>query len=124
VKDAREMVEQFRALGCTRAALAPPRTLTPVLITAAAAAAVTVTAGLTSPHPMRPFLVALTATAGLAATITLARSKKPTPPVKTAITAIAAGAALNIATALYLLGIVGAAITQAGQAFRQEYART
>jgi hypothetical protein len=52
---------------------------------------------------MRPFLTTLAIAVGLAALITLARSRKPGPPSKTAITAISAGAAVTIAFTLYLL---------------------
>jgi hypothetical protein len=91
------------ALGCARAALIPPRSLTPVLLTAAGAATLAAAMRFAALDPMRPFIVTLCAAAGLAATATLARSKKPTPPGKTTGIAIAAGALASIATTIYLL---------------------
>lgn len=90
------------ALGCARAALFPPRSHTPVLLAAVAAAALTGAATLTA-HPVRPFLVTLCAAAGSAVILTLARSKRPTPPGKAAVLAMAGGAAASIGTTIYLL---------------------
>jgi len=91
------------ALGCARAALIPPRSLTPVLLTAASATALAIAAGFAALDPMRPFIVTLLAAVGVAATITLARSKKLNPPGKTAGVVMVSGALASIAMTIYLL---------------------
>ncbi|HEX6686652.1 MAG TPA: hypothetical protein VF062_28020 [Candidatus Limnocylindrales bacterium] len=90
------------ALGCTRTALLPPRSPKPVLVTAAAAAALTAAATLTT-GAMRPFTITLAAAAGIAATTTLARSRKPNPPGTPTLLAITAGAAATIAVTIHTL---------------------